>query len=253
MCHCIEKGNSIVANADLHQCYIDPEQRKPEGPFGDHLGYYSLAHDFPVFRVDKVYHRRDALWAFTVVGRPPQEDTIFGELIHEITGPVIPVVIPGVHAVHAVDAAGVHPLLLAIGSERYTPYEERHRPQELLTQANAILGQGQMSLAKYLLITAREDNPQLNINDIPAFLRHLLERVDWRRDLHFRRTYHHISLIISFRSQYHPKVIILLCGEQNKFQLKSTVLHLPDGFFLPEFLPGILVLSGPKHSQTRGE
>ena len=183
-----EKGKlPIVANADF--CitgYIDPEQRKPEGPFGDHLGYYSLAHDFPVFRVDKVYHRRDAIWAFTVVGRPPQEDTIFGELIHEITGPVIPVVIPGVHAVHAVDAAGVHPLLLAIGSERYTPYEERHRPQELLTQANAILGQGQMSLAKYLLITAREDNPQLNINDIPAFLRHLLERVDWRRDLHFQ-------------------------------------------------------------------
>ena len=93
----------------------------------------------------------DAIWPFTVVGRPPQEDTVFGEFIHELTGPIVPTLVPGVRAVHAVDAAGVHPLLLAIGSERYTPYEERRRPQELLTQANALLGQGQMSLAKYLV------------------------------------------------------------------------------------------------------
>ncbi len=143
-------------------------------------------HDFPVLRVDRVYHRHGAIWPFTSVGRPPQEDTSFGALIHELTGPLIPTVLPGVHAVHAVDAAGVHPLLLAIGSERYVPYAEVRRPQELLTQANAILGQGQMSLAKYLLIVAREDDPRLDIHDIPAFLRHLLERVDWSNDLHFQ-------------------------------------------------------------------
>src|SRR6185437_6867919 len=120
----------------------------------------------------------------TVVGRPPQEDTAFGEFIHELTGPVIPTVVPGVRAVHAVDAAGVHPLLLAIGSERYAPYVERRQPQELLTQANAILGQGQMSLAKYLLMVAHEDQPDLDVHDIPAFVVHLLSRVDWRRDLH---------------------------------------------------------------------
>ncbi len=161
----------IYAEADF--CIagtIDPDKKLPEGPFGDHLGYYSLAHDFPVLRVEHVYHRDGAIWPFTVVGRPPQEDTMFGELIHELTGPVIPQVIPGVHAVHAVDAAGVHPLLLAIGSERYTPYETLRRPQELLTQANAILGQGQLSLAKYLLIAARDDDPQLDVHDIPGFL-----------------------------------------------------------------------------------
>src|SRR6187200_62996 len=136
--------------------------------------------------VTGVYHRPGAIWPFTVVGRPPQEDTSFGELIHELTGPVIPTVIPGLHAVHAVDAAGVHPLLLAIGSERYVPYAARRRPQELLTCANAILGQGQLSLAKYLLIVAREDDPNLDIHDIAAFLKHLLERVDWRSDLHFQ-------------------------------------------------------------------
>src|SRR5262249_17516569 len=165
---------------------VDPEKQLPEGPFGDHLGYYSLAHPFPVLNVEHVYHRAGAVWPFTVVGRPPQEDTCFGQIIHELTGPVIPTVVHGVHAVHAVDAAGVHPLLLAVGSERYVPYAERRRPQELLTSANALLGQGQLSLAKYLLIVAKEDNPDLDIHDIPAFLRHLLERVDWQADIHFQ-------------------------------------------------------------------
>ena len=165
---------------------VDPARTLPEGPFGDHLGYYSLAHDFPVLRVEKVWHREGAIWPFTTVGRPPQEDTTFGAFIHELTGPLIPTVVPGVHAVHAVDAAGVHPLLLAIGSERYLPYEREREPQELLTIANALLGQGQLSLAKYLLISAREDNPALDLHDIPAFFRHVLERVDWRRDLHFQ-------------------------------------------------------------------
>src|SRR6202158_53013 len=164
---------------------VDPNEQLPEGPFGDHLGYYSLAHPFPVLNIERVYHRNDAIWPFTVVGRPPQEDTCLGEIIHEIVGPIIPTVVPGLHAVHAVDAAGVHPLLLAIGSERYVPYAPKRKPQELLTCAHAILGQGQLSLAKYLLIVAREDNPELDIHDIPAFLRHLLERVDWRTDLHF--------------------------------------------------------------------
>src|SRR5262249_54682265 len=92
---------------------VDPERALPEGPFGDHLGYYSLKHDFPVLNVERVYHREGAIWPFTVVGRPPQEDTGFGAIIHELTGPIIPTVVPGVHAVRAVDAAGVHPLLLA--------------------------------------------------------------------------------------------------------------------------------------------
>ncbi len=165
---------------------VDPDRRLPEGPFGDHLGYYSLAHDFPVLNVDRVRHRPDAIWPFTVVGRPPQEDTSFGAFIHELTGPVIPTVIHGVREVHAIDAAGVHPLLLAIGSERYVPYARERVPQELLTIANSILGQGQLSLAKYLWIAAGEDDPGLDTHDIPRFFRHMLERVDWRRDLHFQ-------------------------------------------------------------------
>jgi 4-hydroxy-3-polyprenylbenzoate decarboxylase len=181
--------NGLLAPAEADFClvgHIDPRRTLPEGPFGDHLGYYSLAHDFPVMTVSHVFHRPDAIWPFTTVGRPPQEDTTFGALIHEMTGALIPDLVPGVRAIHAVDAAGVHPLLLAIGSERYLPYAADKEPRELLTQANALLGQGQLSLAKYLLIADGDDDRRLDLHDIAAFLQHLLERVEWVRDLHFQ-------------------------------------------------------------------
>ncbi|HEX4512711.1 MAG TPA: UbiD family decarboxylase, partial [Polyangiaceae bacterium] len=143
---------AIHADADFVIRGVVERGSKREGPFGDHLGYYSEAHDFPVMHVESVTHRRDAIWPFTVVGRPPQEDSIFGEIIHELFGATVSSVVPGVRDVHAVDESGVHPLLLAVGSERYVPYAKTTRPMELLTQANAILGQGQMSLAKYLFI-----------------------------------------------------------------------------------------------------
>jgi 4-hydroxy-3-polyprenylbenzoate decarboxylase len=136
-------------------------------------------------KVHKVYHRKDPIWSFTVVGRPPQEDTSFGALIHEITGSAISEEIPGLHEVNAVDAAGVHPLLFAIGSERYTPYINERKPQEILTIANHILGKNQLSLAKYLFICAKEDDPALHTHNIPAFFKHILERIDLSNDLHF--------------------------------------------------------------------
>jgi 4-hydroxy-3-polyprenylbenzoate decarboxylase len=179
--HILSAEADFVITGELHQ-----NETKPEGPFGDHLGYYSLTHDFPVLKIDKVYHRKDAIWPFTVVGRPPQEDTQFGALIHELSGSAIPEEITGLHEVNAVDAAGVHPLLLAIGSERYTPYQKIKQPQELLTIANSILGFGQLSLAKYLFISNKEDNPQLSCNNIQDFFTHILERVNWERDLHFQ-------------------------------------------------------------------
>ena len=155
---------------------------KSEGPFGDHLGYYSETHPFTYLKVHKVFARKDAVFPFTVVGRPPQEDTIFSKIIHKITKPLLPFVLPGVHEVNAVDAAGVHPLLLALGSERYLPYEKRE-PLELLTQSNAILGFGQLSLAKYLFIAAKEDDPNLSVHNIAAFLEHILRRINFERDV----------------------------------------------------------------------
>ncbi|CAM3840637.1 UbiD family decarboxylase [Alkalicoccus chagannorensis] len=178
-----EHGSAVSLDADFvitGEIYHD--EVKPEGPFGDHLGYYSLTHDFPVLRIDKVYARENAVWPFTVVGRPPQEDTTFGAMIHELTGGAVKQEIPGVKEVHAVDAAGVHPLLLAVGSERYTPYAETQKPAELLTIAHRILGTGQLSLAKYVWITGG-DCP--SADDEEAFFQYMLERMDLRRDLHF--------------------------------------------------------------------
>jgi 4-hydroxy-3-polyprenylbenzoate decarboxylase len=243
-------GGLVPAEADFAICgYVDPTVRKPEGPFGDHLGYYSLRHEFPVLRVEHVYHREGAIWPFTSVGRPPQEDTTFGALIHELTGPIIPTVIPGVHAVHAVDAAGVHPLLLAIASERYVPYAQVRRPQEILTLANAILGQGQLSLAKYLLIVAREDQPALDIHDIPAFFAHLLRRVDWRTDLHFQTQTTIDTLDYSGRGLNEGSKVVIAAAGPEKRSLPVELpgdLRLPDGFRLPRLvMPGIMAIQGP--------
>ncbi|MBC7934416.1 MAG: UbiD family decarboxylase [Rhizobacter sp.] len=183
--YCYVDGYCISTDADfVITGEVYPNENKPEGPFGDHLGYYSLTHHFPVMRVHKVYARKNAIWPFTVVGRPPQEDTSFGQLIHEITGAAIPQEIPGLKEVHAVDAAGVHPLLLAVGSERYTPYAPAKQPAELLTIANHILGTGQLSLAKFLFITA-DDSNKLTTHNIDTYLQFLLERIDLKRDLHF--------------------------------------------------------------------
>lgn len=180
-----EDGFCISADADfVITGEIFPNETKPEGPFGDHLGYYSLQHDFPVMKVHKVYAKKNAIWPFTVVGRPPQEDTSFGKLIHELTGKAIEKEIPGLKEVHAVDAAGVHPLLLAIGSERYTPYSPTKKPAELLTIANHILGTGQLSLAKFLFITADGSN-HLGTNNVSEYLQFIFERIDFRYDVHF--------------------------------------------------------------------
>ena len=235
---------------------IDPQRTKAEGPFGDHLGYYSLKHDFPVLDVEAVYHRSGAIWPFTTVGRPPQEDTIFGAFIHELTAPLIPTVLPGVKAVHAVDASGVHPLLLALGSERYVPYAPERRPMELLTQANAILGQGQLSLAKYLFILAQEDVPGLDLHDVAAFLTAFLQRVDWQRDLHFQTSTTIDTLDYSGSALNQGSKVVLAAAGEIRRELPTSIpenLPLPGGFSAPRLaLPGVLMVNGPPAANRRG-
>ena len=177
--YCLSTDADFVITGEVY-----PNENKPEGPFGDHLGYYSLQHDFPLMKVHKVYAKQNAIWAFTVVGRPPQEDTSFGQLIHEMTGSAIQHEVPGLKEINAVDAAGVHPLLLAIGSERYTPYAQTKQPAELLTIANHVLGTGQLSLAKFLFITADDAN-KLSTHNIQDYLHFILQRIDLSRDVHF--------------------------------------------------------------------
>ena len=248
--------DTFVLSADADFCItgtIDPTRTLPEGPFGDHLGYYSLTHDFPVFEVEKVYHRRDAIWPFTVVGRPPQEDTSFGALVHEITQPMVPVELPGLQALHAVDETGVHPLLLAVGSERYVPYSGERVPQELLTLANAVLGFGQASLAKYLFIAAIEDDPALDIHRVDAFLQHVLERVDWTRDLHFQTRTTMDTLDYSGTGINSGSKLVVAAAGKKKHELARSLpsrLRLPNGYSQPALaLPGVLVMSAPEFTR----
>jgi 4-hydroxy-3-polyprenylbenzoate decarboxylase len=165
--------------------------------------------------------------------------------------------INGVHAVHAVDAAGVHPLLLAIGSERYVPYARERRPQELLTCANALLGQGQLSLAKYLLIVAHEDDPDLDIHDIPAFFRHLLERVDWQTDLHFQTGTTIDTLDYSGTGLNEGSKLVIAAAGPKRRALPTSLpenLRLPEGFTEPAVcLPGVLAVQAPRFAQPAGE
>lgn len=253
-----EEGFCISADADfVITGTVYPNENKPEGPFGDHIGYYSLIHPFPLMKVHKVYHRKDPIWSFTVVGRPPQEDTSFGALIHEITGKAIPQQINGLHAVHAVDAAGVHPLLFAIGSERYTPYQKVERPQEVLTIANQIFGTNQLSLAKYLFISAYQDNPALDIHDVTGFFTHIFERIDLSRDLHFQTNTTIDTLDYSGDGlNAGSKVTFAAVGEKKRELARS----LPAGFSLPRpfqhaklAIPGVIVIDGKAFSSYEEE
>lgn len=235
---CISTDADFVITGEVF-----PGENKPEGPFGDHLGYYSLQHPFPVMKVHKVYARKNAIWAFTVVGRPPQEDTSFGQLIHSMTGSAVSNEIPGLKEVHAVDAAGVHPLLLAIGSERYTPYLQNKKPAEILTIANHILGTGQLSLAKFVFITA-DDTNQISTHQVPAYLKFLLERIDLASDIHFYTKTTMDTLDYSGENlNAGSKVVIAAYGDVKR----SLAISVPDEIYQLNanaklVLPGIIAL-----------
>jgi 4-hydroxy-3-polyprenylbenzoate decarboxylase len=224
----------------------------PEGPFGDHLGYYSLQHSFPVMDVETVWHRKDPIWHFTVVGRPPAEDSQFGYLIHQIVKDLTPGEFPGIKQINAVDEAGVHPLLLAIGSERYMPFREDGQmlvPEEIITQANRIVGSGQTSLAKYCIIADGSNEPQLDADDQPAFFRHVLERYDPKRDLHFQ-TRTTIDTLDYSGSDWNSGSKLIWAVRGNPRRELTTDLPagftLPEGYANPHFIaPGILAVAGP--------
>ncbi len=250
--YAVRNGHLISSDADF--CItgtLEPGRTKPEGPFGDHLGYYSLTHPYPFLKVESVYHRKGAIFPFTVVGRPPQEDSHFGRLIHEITGPAVQKAVPGVTAVNAVDEAGVHPLLLAKAREGYLPYTER-APRELFTHASRILGTGQLSLAKYLMIGAHEDCPDLDINDSRAFFIHMLERLDFSCGLHFITRTTMDSLDYSTASIHDGSKLVMAAAGQRRRTLSDRLpedLTLPDTFRDPRLAaPGIMVITGPGFS-----
>ena len=150
---------------------VAPGERRPEGPFGDHYGYYSETHDYPVFTAHALLHRRDAIFPATVVGKPRQEDFFLGDYLQELLAPLMPVVMPAVRDLWSYGETGYHSLAAAVVRERYE--------REAMASAFRILGEGQLSLTKFLLLT---DSP-VDLRDFPATLTHILERADFHTDL----------------------------------------------------------------------
>ncbi len=249
-------GWKISSDADFCILGEVAPDLKPEGPFGDHIGYYSARHEFPYLRVKKVFCKKNPIFPFTTVGRPPQEDSIFGKLIGELVRPIVPASLPGICEMNAVDAAGVHPLLLAIGRERYTPYLSEREPMELLKEANALLGYNQVSLSKYLFIAAREDSSRLDTHDIVNYLVHILERVHLGRDIHFQTETTIDTLDYSGRKLNHgSKVIVAAVGSPIRQLGRSpddgiSALSLPQGFSSPRLVfPGVIAIQGSSHAR----
>lgn len=162
----------LIAEAEFAICGEVPAKvRKSEGPFGDHYGYYSLAHDFPVFNVRDIYHRKDAIYPATVVGKPRQEDYFIGEWMQDLLAPVFPMIMPGVKSLWNYGETGFHSLTAAVVRESYF--------REALAHAFRILGEGQLSLTKFLMLT----DVELNLKDFPALLETVLERFNPAQDL----------------------------------------------------------------------
>ncbi len=229
---------------------VKPNLLKPEGPFGDHLGYYSLQHLFPVLSVEKVFHKKDAIWPFTVVGRPPQEDSIFGKIIHELTQWAVQKEIYGLKDLYAVDEAGVHPLLLATGSERYTPYLDDPSPSEIITIGHHIMGTGQLSLLKYLFITAEYDEKVPPCYDVKNFMQYVLERTNLRNDIHFYTNTPQDTLDYSGHLLNRGSKLMIVAYGKKRRELSTEIneqLQSIQVFNNPKIIfPGVLVLQADK-------
>jgi len=165
-------AHALIAEAEFALIgQVAPKARRPEGPFGDHYGYYSLRHDYPVFEVSHLAHRKDAIYPATVVGKPRQEDFFIGDLLQKLLSPLFPLVMPAVTGLWSYGETGYHSLTAAVVKQRYK--------REAMASAFRILGEGQLSLTKFLIVLDRE----VDLSDFKAVLTHLLERTQPETDL----------------------------------------------------------------------
>ena len=211
-----------------------PHVRRPEGPFGDHYGYYSWAHDFPVFNCSALYHRKDAIYPATVVGKPLQEDYYIGDYLQEMLSPLFPVVMPGVKSLWSYGETGFHSLSAAIVRERYY--------RECMTSAFRILGEGQLSLTKFLMLT---DQP-VDLRDFPELLTTILERFRPETDLFIFSNLSLDTLDYTGPSlNKGSRGVLLGTGEKIRDLPKEFQGSLPQGITAAKaFSPGCLVLEG---------
>jgi UbiD family decarboxylase len=221
--------------------HVPPHERKPEGPFGDHYGYYSLVHDYPVFHADAVFHRKDAIYPATVVGKPRQEDFFIGDYLQELLSPLFPVVMPAVRDLWSYGETGFHSLAAAVVKERYA--------REALSAGFRILGEGQLSLTKFLLLT---DSPQ-DLRDFRSLFEHILARVEWHRDLFiFSQTAFDTLDYASGKINHGSKAIMMGLGDAKRELSREFGGEMPSSITRAEpFCGGCLVVEGPEYSQEK--
>jgi UbiD family decarboxylase len=236
-------GHRLVAEAEFALVgRVPPGVRKPEGPFGDHYGYYSLRHDYPVFEVDTVFHRRDAIYPATVVGKPRQEDFFIGDYLQKLLSPLFPLVMPSVRDLWTYGETGFHSLAAAVVRERYA--------REALVSAFRILGEGQLSLTKFLLLT---DTPQ-DLKDFPRLFEHVLARFRPETDLY---VFSNLSMdtldYTSGKVNEGSKAVMLGMGEPVRELPRSFEATLPAGVVRAEvFCAGCLVVEGAAYKDEPG-
>ena len=235
-------GHRLVAEAEFAiKGAVPPHQRRPEGPFGDHYGYNSLQHDYPVFQTSHLYHRKDAIYPATVVGRPKQEDYFIGDFLQELLSPLFPLVMKGVVQLKTFGETGFHCLAAARVADRY--------PREAFAAGLRILGEGQLSLTKFLLVT----DGALDVADFPRLWTHILERIQWDRDLFVFANVSQDTLDYTGPSvNKGSKAMMLGLGEEKLRELPREFSgSLPDGCSRPApYLPGTLVVEGTPYSQS---
>jgi len=216
-----------------------PHERRAEGPFGDHYGYYSLTHEYPVFHVDAVFHRRDAIYPATVVGKPRQEDFFIGDYLQELLAPLFPLVMPSVRDLWTYGETGFHSLCAAVVQERYG--------REALVSAFRILGEGQLSLTKFLILT---DTPQ-DLRNFPALLEHVLARFVPETDLFVLANVSMDTLdYTSGQVNEGSKAIMLGIGPARRELPREFHGQLPRNVSVAEaFCAGCLVLQGVPYEQ----
>ncbi len=212
-------------------------ERRPEGPFGDHYGYYSLRHDFPWFRRRAVYHRKDAILPLTVVGKPRQEDFYLGDYLQDLLSPLFPLVMPSVSALWSYGETGYHALSAAVVKQRYR--------REAMVSAFRILGEGQLSLTKFLLLT---DQP-VDLKDFRTVLTTVLERADFRTDLYIFANQSMDTLDYAGpRLNEGSKGVLLGLGAPIRQLPQELPSSLPTGVVRAfVFCPGVLCIEGPPH------
>jgi len=232
-------GHPLVAEAEFALCgEVPPGVRKAEGPFGDHYGYYSLTHDFPVFNVKRVYHRQDAIYPATVVGIPRQEDYYIGEWMQDLLSPIFPVLMPGLKSLWTYAEAGFHTLCGAVVRESYF--------REALAHCFRILGEGQLSLTKILLVT----DVNLDLKDFPRLLASILQRFNPARDLIIINDTAMDTLDYTGRKfNQGSKAIMLGLGEPvRELPVEYQAGPLPGVNKIKPYCPGCLLVSGDSYT-----